>query len=380
MNISARDFGSSGATSYSIAEGTTGLIFRDGFDRADSATVGNGWVENDASFEISGSTLYDGQVIWSNVECYQNAAFMTGSSSGTYGARHGFALQGNMKTRAAGAFAAIGMFSLHSNDTSLFCGIGNVNHFELNRYVSGSSTHQDLDSTVTGTVGELYGIRMTIAQTGSNINARGLIVTSFLSASNTLDQDFVQHVALSDIPYPSAGDLFGPTKFNGAVWDEIILMGNPSGGAILVDNVPTSYSIQIGSYPEVAETASAVTFSMATWETWAFPQYTMSLLSASVEITTWKPAAGIWGGHILSINSSSTTLPTQSFLPGIGIGKEIGETNMDTVGSQWYFTSHSTSENLCLWIWKKMKPVFPGLSAVEAREVSWAGTRYEGPA
>ena len=39
---------------------------------------------------------------------------------------------------------------------------------------------------------------------------------------------------------------------------------------------------------------------------------------------------------------------------------------------------NSTSENLCAWIWERLSPLFPGLSAIEAREVSWAGTRYEG--
>ena len=38
----------------------------------------------------------------------------------------------------------------------------------------------------------------------------------------------------------------------------------------------------------------------------------------------------------------------------------------------------STSENLCVWIWDVLKPVFPGLSAIEAWEVSDAGSIFRG--
>jgi 6-pyruvoyltetrahydropterin/6-carboxytetrahydropterin synthase len=37
-----------------------------------------------------------------------------------------------------------------------------------------------------------------------------------------------------------------------------------------------------------------------------------------------------------------------------------------------------TSENLSIWIWDKLKPVLPGLSAVEIRETCTSGSIYKG--
>ena len=37
-----------------------------------------------------------------------------------------------------------------------------------------------------------------------------------------------------------------------------------------------------------------------------------------------------------------------------------------------------TSENLCLWIWARLKPVLPALSALELRETCTSGCLYRG--
>jgi 6-pyruvoyltetrahydropterin/6-carboxytetrahydropterin synthase len=39
-----------------------------------------------------------------------------------------------------------------------------------------------------------------------------------------------------------------------------------------------------------------------------------------------------------------------------------------------------TSENLCRWIWERLAPRLPGLSAVEIRETCTSGCIYRGPA
>lgn len=38
-----------------------------------------------------------------------------------------------------------------------------------------------------------------------------------------------------------------------------------------------------------------------------------------------------------------------------------------------------TSENLAVWIWDKLKPALPGLSAVVVHETCTSGCRYTGP-
>jgi len=38
-----------------------------------------------------------------------------------------------------------------------------------------------------------------------------------------------------------------------------------------------------------------------------------------------------------------------------------------------------TSENLAIWIWDKLKPALPGLSAVVVHETCTSGCRYTGP-
>lgn len=38
-----------------------------------------------------------------------------------------------------------------------------------------------------------------------------------------------------------------------------------------------------------------------------------------------------------------------------------------------------TSENLAMWIWDKLKPALPGLSAVVVHETCTSGCRYTGP-
>lgn len=38
-----------------------------------------------------------------------------------------------------------------------------------------------------------------------------------------------------------------------------------------------------------------------------------------------------------------------------------------------------TSENLAIWIWDKLKPALPGLSAVVVHETCTSGCRYAGP-
>jgi 6-pyruvoyltetrahydropterin/6-carboxytetrahydropterin synthase len=41
--------------------------------------------------------------------------------------------------------------------------------------------------------------------------------------------------------------------------------------------------------------------------------------------------------------------------------------------------ANPTSEQLAIWIWDRLKPVFPPLARVEVRETCTAGCRYSGP-
>ena len=38
-----------------------------------------------------------------------------------------------------------------------------------------------------------------------------------------------------------------------------------------------------------------------------------------------------------------------------------------------------TSENLCAWIWRELKPSLPGLSRIVVRETCTSGCSYDGP-
>lgn len=282
-----------------LAEGTSGLLFRDQFDRSDAAIVGGdpAWSENDASFEISTNRLYDSQATWSNVECYQDA-------SGMIATRYGFALQSNVMFEVNGNFVGIGAFSGHGDDSSLYVGFSNVNHMELTRRVSGSAISQDFDATLTGVAGTWYTVRMTVTQNGSNVDLRGLAFKG-LAASSELTNALTQYTSLSNMAYPSATDLFGPVKYRGAYWDEVILMGNANGGAIVVTGLQagSGQKIKFDSNTAVAEVGGTVTIPMSTWETWAFPCTTIYLLNSSdVELDSDSPAGGLWGGHTYTVS------------------------------------------------------------------------------
>lgn len=284
------------AGGYAISEETTGLLNNDDFERANNPVVGGSpaWVEQDASYEIESTNLYDNQATWSNVFCYQ--------TGGIPAARHGFVIQANIKS-LTGRFHGVGVFGNDDGDTSIYGGVTSGGNWEATRYVTGSPTDQDLDATRPSVNGSWYGVRLMITQNGSNVDVNTLS-TDALADEDDLTEAFVETgAALTNVSRPTVGNLHGPTKWNSDNrLNEYIVMGNENGGAITITGVPTGYKIQIGTETAVVESGGTVTIPMSTWKTWAFPQSTIKLLTGGdVEVADLTLPDDIWGGHTFSV-------------------------------------------------------------------------------
>jgi hypothetical protein len=220
-------------------------------------------------------------------------------------ARYGFAVQANFEIGGAGNFAGVGMFGASAADSSFYLGFSTVNDLELTRYVTGSATDQDFDSTLTGVASTWYTVRMTVAQNGSNVDLRGLAYKG-LSAGSELTNDLTQYVALTNKAYPTGSDHIGVTSWQDNTWDEIIVMGNGSGGAITMDGLPTGYKLQIDSRAAVTESGGTATIAMSTWETYSFPAATVKVLDAGDSIVETLSVT-IWGGASMTYTAPTTS-------------------------------------------------------------------------
>jgi hypothetical protein len=286
--------GMNGGNGYTITLDSEGLLFRDQFNRANAGVLGNGWNENDASFQILNNQVYDDQAVWSNGYTRQDTAAPA--------AKRGFVVQCNVNPDATGYFTGISAIADGSADTSIYAGVGDVNDYEVTRIVAGSSTNTDADSTITVVAGSWYTVRLAIVANGSNLDA-SVWGAAALASSDELSNNLTKYAEILNVAEPTDSRKCGFTKWQVGTWDEFFVCGNESGGAITVTGVPTGYKIQIDSQTAVTESGGTVTIPLSTWAAYALPATTIKLLTdGDVVVGQLSPPAGVWGGQTYSVS------------------------------------------------------------------------------
>jgi hypothetical protein len=262
-----------------ITRTTDGLVFRDDFNRADSATVGNGWTE----------------ITPANAEILSNQLKFSGACNvhrNTPAMPDDLIIQANVNLNGTQVNVITARWDIGAIDLyNLEIHTGNWN---LRKYIAGVII---LDDSFSQTLSAAwYGHRMVLEVDGSDLLLR-LLATAALAGSTDLNDDFVLKASLTDVSpisngAPSNSYQIGQSGSGSGIMDEFILCGRNIG----VTGLPTGWKVQIDSRTAVVESGGSVDINV---DTWALPATTIKVLDgADVEQGTLTPSGGIFGGDI----------------------------------------------------------------------------------
>lgn len=266
---------------------STGLVFRDQFDRADSNTLGNSWEESESAasdLSISGNQVRGAAV---------GNSYGAGRPAGEIGATDPTLVQVNVRGQSGSLF----LLRARANDIIGTDGYRFFADFRdgqedwiLNKLVGGSSTTLCLSTVDPPLANQWRGVRGMVK--GTNVK---LLSTGVLANGQDLSEDFVSRCDETDDP---AIEGFDRTTFerldavDAIDLDEFIVCGVE----IVVSGLPTGWKAQVDGRAAVTEVGGVATLDPTTW---ALPAGTIRVLDdGDVEQVMLTPAAGIWGGDV----------------------------------------------------------------------------------
>lgn len=272
---------------FQITQDSTGLVFRDQFDRPDGAVLGNGWT--------------DWEVLATDVQIVSEEVAVGGAGRKTGGARPA--------AEVAGTDEILCQMNMKGNSTNALCGVrtrwnGTTNTLGYNCRMDTRGGGQwavvKNNSSVlaaTGTDGpggnEWRGIR--VVHAGNQIR---MLKTPALANGQALDQDFTLILSPTDGSIITSVDQTGFENdiLDGGTFDEYILC---SSKFLTVNNLDTGQKVQVDARAAVVESGGSVVIDV---ETWALPATTIKVLAADdTELATLTPVAGIWAGDVYSL-------------------------------------------------------------------------------
>ena len=300
---------------------TVGLIFRDQFNRPDSADVGNDWLQAGTPVSIEGNK-------YKITGAVSSASFWTGSLTanrfpvtGALNLPEKYMLQSNLSTAGASNLEISTREDQNLRTGSLthyFIMIADgVNERRILKIFTGSLAF--INSQAFSPVsGAFYGQRLIIEVTGSNLAYSGTF-TAQLSSSSDLNAPFTDlilsrfdnRITGSETNIVAIVSEPGP-----GFMDEFIIQGTE----VLVTNLPSGFKARIDNDAAVIESGGSASIDV---KTKALPFATISVLNAVdvVQGQVFPQSASLsdgWGGDTYQY----TNLEEYQFIPVSGSGEE----------------------------------------------------------
>lgn len=313
--------------SGSLSQSLDGLTFRDQFNRADTGSIGNGWIDDGTPLIIENNKVHragtdDGQSAISRIP--------------TPGMPSQSIIQANVAGRDAGLNDYV-LLSRLSNTNPL----GSTPHY---RHIAVMRGGTDLTLTNEHTIqglgantdytpgfvsGTFYTIRGVIVDRGSAVDV-GVAVANGLTGSDDLSQTPVFQVSGTDAAGIQTGGGFGFFVRNQGFIDEFFVCGRN----ISFNGVPTgSHLVVEGLGAIVSESANIITWNV---DYAALPvEVSMSIFSASIEESNFAGGNSVFGGSVftLEIAPPITTHSLTGVSHGAGVGIASAKVSMSIAGT-----------------------------------------------
>ena len=282
--------GGGGGGGNTLSRTTSGLVFRDQFNRSNRVLNGdNGWEESNAG-------TYD---IVSNVVVGDSGGANGGEGVGnSLGDQGSVIVQANHRSDSeqtkgrlvANADAPAGWPTGWSINAKSGSGYRIGEHDGTGTIGSGGSAPAD---------GTEFVYRLVIDKTVSPIEIRAYRDETLANLQDlSKDPSLVASATTTDDQtgtYYGLYDGDGSNAVNGD-WDEFFVCGRN----IVVSGIPTGWKIQVDSRTAVVESGGSVEIDV---DAWALPATTIKLLDASdVEQDSLTPSGGIWGGDVYTVS------------------------------------------------------------------------------
>lgn len=277
--------------SVSISRVTSGLVFRDDFDRGDGSTIGNGWSEQ----EDSSATL---QIVSQQVKSTSGAGALKAIYRTSPALPDDVIIQCNMSTDNNGQ--QVGPFIRGTTPTN-YVGYNLTQHiYDTGNnflYLKEGTTTQAYWVDTTYNRGDWVGVRLVGELSGSSYLLRGY--SGLLSGSTDLGVDLPQRVSWADTTSVFTDTTWGIIINRGVSYADTFFV---CGRNVTVTNVPSGYKVQVDSRTAVVSDGSDVVVDV---DGWALPCTTIKVLDATdTELASLTPSGGIYGGDVYDFDSS----------------------------------------------------------------------------
>lgn len=276
-----------------LAMTTSGLLFRDDFDRANSTTVGNGWSEVEdqgpATIQILTNRCEGGTSIGNGDVRRRQTGLPATVIMQSNQAENGNGVNGNVAVRSNQELVGLGSY-----DAYLLQYIKAVQSLIRIVKVTGGAGVVEATKNIAISATQARGTRIILEESGANTIVRVYMTAEFVDQS-TITEEFVLQLTFTDTsPIATDADHDQITLHvkSTAHHDEQMCMG----ADVVCTGLPTGHKVEIDSRGKVTEVGGTVTIDMNTFAT-PFTDFKL-YDAADVLLDTITPAGGYFGGAI----------------------------------------------------------------------------------